>query len=141
MSDADFEMLRTVPMFSCLDEVGLQNVAKLATPADLATGHVLLNPGQEGSGLFIVVDGTVNVELPGGTTIAVGEGEFIGELSLLVNGLTHTGRVRAATPVRLLAINRDDFTRLLETYPQMAVAMLGILARRLAETDELLRSR
>jgi CRP-like cAMP-binding protein len=140
MSDADLEMLRTVPMFACLDEVGLQHVAKLATPADLAAGHVLLNPGQEGSGLFIVVDGTVNVELPG-TTIEVSKGEFIGELSLLVDGLKHTGRVRAATPVHLLAINRADFTRLLETYPQMAVAMLGILARRLADTDELLHSR
>jgi CRP-like cAMP-binding protein len=141
MSDADLEMLQTVPMFGCLDEVGLQHVMKLATPADLAAGHVLLNAGQEGSGLFIVVDGTVNVELPGGTTIEISKGEFIGELSLLVDGLKHTGRVRAATPVRLLAINRDDFTRLLDTYPQMAVAMLGILARRLADTDELLRSR
>ena len=141
MSDADLEMLQTVPMFGCLDEVGLQHVMKLATPADLAAGHVLLNAGQEGSGLFIVVDGTVNVELPGGTTIEISKGEFIGELSLLVDGLEHTGRVRASTPLRCVAIGRDDFNRLLTTYPQIAVQMLRVLARRLADTDAMLRTR
>jgi CRP-like cAMP-binding protein len=144
MSEIDLgelETLRSVPMFASLDSVGLQHVAQLATPVDLAPGHVLVNPGQEGSGLFVVVEGVVNVELPGGTTIECKKGEFIGELSLLVDGLEHTARARAATSVHLLAINRDDFKRLLNTYPQMAVAMLSVLARRLADTDQLLHSR
>jgi CRP-like cAMP-binding protein len=128
-------------MFAGLDDVGLEHVAELATPVDLEAGHVLVNPGQEGSGLFVVVDGSVNVELSGGTTITCGIGEFIGELSLLVDGLVHTCRARAATPVRCLAISRRDFARLLDTYPQMAVAMLTVLARRLADTDQLLQAR
>jgi CRP-like cAMP-binding protein len=133
------ETLSACPMFSGLDEVGLWHVSELTTAVDLPSGHVLVQPGQEGAGLFIIVDGRVAVELPGGTKIECGRGEFIGELSLLVDGLVHTGRVRAATPVQCLAIGRDDFTRVLDTYPQIAVSMLKVLARRLAATDRMLQ--
>ncbi len=144
MADLDLERaesLRTIPMFSGLDDVGLWHVSQLATEVQLPAGHVLVQPGEEGAGLFVVLDGTVNVELPGGAAFVCGPGEFIGELSLLVDGLVHTGRVRAATPVRCLAIGRDDFVRLLDTYPQMAVSMLRVVARRLADTDDLLKTR
>jgi CRP-like cAMP-binding protein len=144
MSDLDLtniETLRAVPMFAELDDVALQRIAELATPVELAAGHVLVNAGQEGSGMFVVLDGTVRVEITGGTEIECSTGEFIGELSLLVDGLEHTARARAATPVHVLAISRDDFSRMLETYPQIAIAMLHVLARRLADTDALFRSR
>ena len=144
MSEADLtniETLRAVPMFAALDDVALKHVVELATPVELPAGHVLLNAGQEGSGMFVVLDGTVRVELAGGTEIDCSKGEFIGELSLLVDGLLHTCRARAATPVQCLAISRNDFSRLLATYPQIAIAMLHVLARRLADTDALFRSR
>ncbi len=144
MSEIDVsvaETLASLPMFEGLDEVGLWHVSELATEVELPAGHVLMQPGQEGAGLFVIVDGCVNVELPGGSTISCSNGEFIGELSLLVEGLEHTGRVRAATPVRCVAISRDDFRRLLTTYPQIAVSMLSVLARRLADTDAMLKTR
>src|SRR4051812_15846281 len=129
------DSLTSIDMFAALDEVGIWHISSLATQVELPAGHVLLQPGEEGAGLFIIVDGSVNVELDGGTTITCGPGEFIGELSLLVDGLVHTGRVRAATAVTCIAIGRDDFTRLLDTYPQIAVSMCKVLARRLADTD------
>ena len=142
MADLDVsvaETLSSLPMFKDLDEIGLWHVSELATVAELESGHVLVQPGQEGAGLFVIVKGTVNVEL-GSTTIACSEGEFIGELSLLVDGLHHTGRVRANGPVTALALGRGDFIRVLDTYPQIAVSMLKVLARRLAQTDEMLEA-
>jgi CRP/FNR family cyclic AMP-dependent transcriptional regulator len=135
------ESLAAVEMFSGLDEVGLWHLSSLATEVAVPAGTVLLQPGQEGQGLFVILDGEVVVELPGGTHVTCAAGEFIGELSLLVDGLVHTGRVRAKTPVNCLAISRDDFARLLDTYPQIAVSMLRVLARRLADTDAMLSAR
>jgi CRP/FNR family transcriptional regulator, cyclic AMP receptor protein len=135
------ESLRAIPMFAALDDEALWHVAQLATEIELPAGHVLVQPGQEGSGLFIVVDGTANVELPGGSAVTSSGGDFIGELSLLVDDLVHTVRVRAATPMRCLALGRDDFARLLETYPQIAVSMVKVLAERLAATDNMLKAR
>jgi len=54
---------------------------------------------------------------------------------LLVPGLVRTARVRATTPVKCLAISRIDFAKLLEAEPQIAVAMLPVLAQRLADAD------
>ncbi len=143
MADLDLtraEQLRRIPMFSCLDELGLMHVSNIATPVTVPTGHVLLQPGQEGSGMFVIAEGSVDVEL-GSTTVSCHAGEFIGEMSLLVDGLVHTGRVRAATEVTCLAISRDDFDVLLGDYPQIAVAMVKVLAQRLAVADEMLTSR
>jgi CRP-like cAMP-binding protein len=134
------ETLRAIPMFAALDDIALWHISELATDVDLPAGHVLVQQGQEGAGLFIIIEGTANVELPGGTTVACSAGEFIGELSLLVDGLVHTARVRAATPMRCLALSRDDFARLLETYPQMAIPMCKVLAARLAASDDRLRT-
>jgi CRP-like cAMP-binding protein len=82
---------------------------------------------------LVVLEGTVHVQV-GEDRLEKGAGEFLGELSLLVPGLTHTTRVQAATPVRFLAIRRDDFEELLREHPTIAVAMLPVLARRQAET-------
>ena len=87
--------------------------------------------------MFMIQEGSVGGR-DRARTIDCATGEFIGELSLLVDGLVHTGRVRAKTPVKCLAISRDDFDRLLNDEPRIAVNMLRALARRLAETDRML---
>lgn len=131
------ETLRALPLFAAVDDDALAAVAAVATVVELPAGHVLIQPGQEGAGLFVIEDGNVTVEI-GGRHVECGAGEFIGELSVLVEGLRHTGRVRAATPVRCLAISRHEFSGLLDAHPRLAVNMLPVLARRLADTDSML---
>jgi len=129
--------LSKLSLFADLDDVALTRIAAVAAPMDAPSGHVLIHPGQEGAGLFVLREGSVAVEL-GARTIECVAGDFIGELSLLVDGLVHTGRVRAKTPVKCVAISRDDFDQLLVDEPRIAVNMLRVLARRLADTDRLL---
>jgi CRP/FNR family transcriptional regulator, cyclic AMP receptor protein len=131
------DSLRPLPLFADLDDLALAHITAVAHPLEVAAGHVLIEAGQEGAGLFVIQEGTVAVEI-GARTIECGVGEFIGELSLLVDGLVHTGRVRAKTPLKCLALSRQDFDRLLKDEPQIANNMLRALARRLAETDRML---
>ena len=131
------ESLRSLPLFATLDDDALARVAAVATEVEVAAGHVLMDAGSEGSGLLVLQEGCAVVEI-GGRAIDCKAGDFLGELALLVDGLMHTGRVRATTPVRCLAIGRADFNMLLEEQPRIAVYMLRVLAGRLAATDELL---
>jgi CRP/FNR family transcriptional regulator len=131
------DSLRQLALFADLDDLALAHIAAVAAPMEVASGHVLIDAGQEGSGLFVLQEGSVAVEI-GARTIECSAGEFIGELSLLVDGLVHTGRVRTKTPVKCLAISRRDFDQLLTDEPRIAVNMLRSLARRLAETDRML---
>jgi CRP-like cAMP-binding protein len=88
----------------------------------------------EGSGLFVIEDGTVLVELPN-RKAELGAGECFGELALLTPEAVRTARVRAKTPVRVLAISRYDFRSLLESEPKLALSMLETLASRLAHAS------
>jgi CRP-like cAMP-binding protein len=82
--------------------------------------------------MFVILDGTLRADVRD-RDAELGPGEFVGELSLLVDDIPRTVRVRAETPVRVLAINRADFRALLESQPRIAMAMLRVVATRLAQ--------
>lgn len=131
------ETLRTIPLFAELDDDALLRVAHAATEFEVPAGHVLVQPGQEGAGLFVVEAGRADVEI-GSKKIECGPGDCIGELSLLASGIVHIARVRASSAIRGMAISRPDFLDLLHSEPALTIAMVGILAHRLAEADELI---
>ena len=128
------ELVRLVPMFAELDDEEMAWVAGLATEFDVPAGFVLIEHGQPGSGMFIVTDGIVSIELPRGA-IERGPGEFVGELALLAAGFMRVARVRAKTAVEGLAISRRAFSELLQREPRVTVKMLPVLAMRLAEAE------
>jgi CRP/FNR family transcriptional regulator, cyclic AMP receptor protein len=128
------EQLRSAPLFAELPDEALDRVKETVSEFDAAEGAMLVQPGAQGSGLYIVCQGTVAVETRGAGTIELGPGECIGELSLLTPA-TRSARVWAKTPVHGLAVSRHDFTEMLEKEPQIAISMLGVLARRLIDTS------
>lgn len=135
MTEAEhFEQLRTIPLFAELSNASLQRVTQAATPFEVEHGYVLAERGQPGAGMFVILDGTVEVDVPNHEPLTLGPGEFVGELSLLTD-TPRVARVHALTPVRGLAIGRTQFTELLHDEPSIAIAMLPELARRLVELE------
>jgi CRP-like cAMP-binding protein len=126
----DFERLRAVPLFSELSVATLQRLAEIASDTAVPAGQTLAQRDDPGSGMYVVEDGEVEVELHG-RSVELGPGEFFGELSLLVPEARRSTRVRAVTAVQCLAFNRTDFAEILESEPALALAMLRSLARRL----------
>ena len=126
------DTLREIPLFAALSDDALERVAAIAAELDYPAGLTLAQADDAGSGMFVVEEGTVVVEARG-QTIELGPGEFFGELSLLAPDAHRVARVRAGTDVRCLAISRTDFTELLEAEPRLALAMLPVLAKRLAD--------
>ena len=134
MTDELVGRLREIPLFSRVDEEHLRRVAEVATAFDVESGFVLIERGQPGSGMFVVTDGTVEIDVPNREPIMRGPGDFVGELSLLTDA-PRIARVRARTPVRGVAISRAAFWELLDSEPRVAVAMLPELARRLVASE------
>lgn len=133
MTDERVEQLRAVPLFSAMSDEALARIGDVATEFEAQAGHVLVQPGQEGSGMFVLQEGTVVVERPG-MSREQGPGEFFGELALLAP-VVRSARVRATTPIRCLAISRQAFASILEAEPAIALAILPVLAQRLAEAN------
>ena len=132
MGDTAVEHLKALPLFSRVSDESLARVAAVSTEFEAPAGRVLAEIGQPGNGMFIVEDGEVAVELPGGGEAVLGHGEFFGEMALLTDE-PHSARVRAKTDVRCIALARRDFATLLDDEPGVAVAMLPVLARRLRD--------
>jgi CRP-like cAMP-binding protein len=132
MGDTAVEHLKALPLFARVSDEGLERVAAVATEFEAPAGRVLAEIGQAGTGMFIVEDGEVAVELPSGGEAVLGHGEFFGEMALLTDE-PHSARVRAKTDVRCVALARRDLASLLDEEPRVAVAMLPVLARRLRD--------
>jgi CRP-like cAMP-binding protein len=132
MNVATLDHLRAIPLFASLGADALEAVAARVTEVEIPTGRVLIEVGQAGAGLFVVEEGTLQVDLPGGRTVDLGPGQFVGDIALLTDR-PHVARVRAKTDARCLAIGRADFSTLLRESPEIAVAMLPTLAGRLAD--------
>ena len=126
--------LAAVPLFAEVSRRSLEDVARVASEVEVRPGQVLVQPGQAGSGMFVVLEGAVEVGART-RTVELGPGEFFGELALLTRDSKRTARVRAKTPVRCLAISRTDFRRLLEQHPRLAVSLLEGLAERLQQAS------
>ena len=134
---ARVDQLRAVPMLAPLPFDALERLADAASEFDVTAGHVLIEQDQPGTELLILTHGEVAVDL--GTQSVVREaGECFGELSLLLDDVVHVASVRATTEVRGFAISREDFDRLLDRDPRIAVPLLRVLARRLVETDRMI---
>jgi voltage-gated potassium channel len=123
--------LASIPLFADLPTDAVKDLLDRVTEFEVERGHVLVQPNQPGMGLFVIEAGRVIVELPE-RTIELGPGEFFGDLALLDKDAVHVGRVCAATPLKCLALRRDDFEKLLESQPKIAISMLKVLARRMA---------
>jgi CRP/FNR family transcriptional regulator, cyclic AMP receptor protein len=126
--------LRSLPLFEGVSEAGLERLASSAAEIECEPGQVLALPGDPGSGMYVVLDGTVSVEIRGGFHAELEAGTFFGEVALLVPS-GRVARVRAATQARCLSIPRGDALALLETEPSLAMKMLRELARRLSDVE------
>jgi CRP-like cAMP-binding protein len=126
--------LRGVPLFAGLEEESLRRILDTCTEFDVPAGHVLIEAGHPGTGLFIIEEGEAEVQVHG-QRITLGPGEFVGELALLTPSEVHGGRVSAKTPLHAVAISRNDLQALLLAEPKVVLAMLETLAMRLASTN------
>lgn len=130
VSTPRLESLRKIELFSELGDDALKSLGERMTEVEFEPGYVLVHRGMPGSGMFVIEEGTVVVDLTS-RQVELGPGESLGELALL-NDDVHTGRARAVSRVKALAIGRDEFGALIEAHPSIARGLLSVLARRLA---------
>ena len=102
-----------------MNDDDLRLLESVGTESQLDAGHVLIERGQHGSGLFVILEGTVQVEAPEGTR-ELGPGACIGERAMLSDEGTRTARVRTTSDVRVLAVDRVEFERLCENDDELA---------------------
>jgi voltage-gated potassium channel len=132
VSDSRVDALRRVPLFVGLADEDLAAIADAANEVEVPAGQLLVQPGEAGTGMFFICDGTAVVETRR-EHVELGPGQFFGELALMKPDAIRTARVRAQTPLRCLALDRASFRGLVATHPEVAASLIEVALGRLAE--------
>jgi CRP-like cAMP-binding protein len=128
------DLLRNSPVFARFDEATLARLGDRFAEVEIPANQVLIEPRTAGAGLFVICEGTVLVEAHD-REWELGEGEIIGEISLLEPHGTRRARVIAKTPVRCLALSRSEFDRMREELPELDAAVQELAQHRLSELE------
>jgi CRP/FNR family transcriptional regulator, cyclic AMP receptor protein len=134
-------LLSRVDVFESLSREELEEVARRACDTHLKRGEVMRKPQEEGDeALYVLKEGRVQlyVEIPDGgeVTLSVVEGGSIfGELALA--GGQHSGEVcaRALEPSLVCSLKTEGVEQLIESNPQVGLAMVRLLSERLREAE------
>jgi CRP-like cAMP-binding protein len=132
-------LLRQVEFLAPLDDVTLDELVAGGESIDVAPGHRIVSALESGADVYVVLAGRADivVEPRGGKPRVIhtlGPGSAFGEMASLTGEL-RSATVLATEPARLLVIADAEFDRLRERRPEVAVAMLRMLGRRLAAAD------
>jgi hypothetical protein len=73
----------------------------------ITTGETLMEQGQPGRDLFLLLDGALDVEVDGKVVGQVGPGAIVGERALFEGG-SRTSTLRAAAPCRVAVVAFDE---------------------------------
>jgi CRP-like cAMP-binding protein len=139
-SDASLESLRKIPLFAGVGDDDLEDVAAHLIERRFPRNATIVEEGLPGDYMYVIREGRVKVTKlseEGREKILqmLGEGAFFGEMALL-DQAPRSATVKTLSPVRLLALSRADFLSVLRRSPDLAMAVIQELTRRLRETDE-----
>lgn len=130
-----------IPLFQ---EIPRADLVKMVDELPIETyrpGAYLFRDGDPGENLYVVIDGTLEIVLAAGSPDEMllktcGPGEYVGEMGLILADGKRTATVRAKTEARTWVMSRVKFVQVLQRWPVIAYAMVGILSERLDATND-----
>jgi CRP/FNR family cyclic AMP-dependent transcriptional regulator len=113
--------LKSVPIFSELNDDTLDKVSKLGTIQSFKKNSIILSEEDAGQALFVIVDGKVKVsrisndEQSKEVILSImNPSDFFGEMALL-DGFSRSATVTALEDSQVFIIQRNDFLELIKT--------------------------
>jgi CRP-like cAMP-binding protein len=116
-------LMATSALFKPFNRLQQRDLLRRFTSHDVAPGTVIINEGEEGRGLFVVLAGDLEVSRRSsdGTTVPLGAlktGDVFGEMSILRNART-TATVVAPRQATVLFLAREYVSRIVAGVPEI----------------------
>ena len=127
------ERLNRVSIFSPLSDEEIEKLANSCATRVYAPGEAIVRQGQEGNSMFVIIRGSVKVQIPEKdyqkTINTLGENDFFGEMSLLT-GEPRTANVIAVTESEVLRIDKVGLQPIFEGNPTLVDAVSDLVEER-----------
>jgi CRP-like cAMP-binding protein len=133
-------LLGRTDLFGSLTEADRGAVAAQMREATYEQGQLIFGRGDAGDSLYLVVEGRVRLSVlsADGRVLSFGHasrGDIFGEIAAL-DGQARTADATALTRATTMVLGRSSLKRLMETRPQLALAAVDLLCRKLRRTSE-----
>ncbi|MBB4015984.1 CRP-like cAMP-binding protein [Chelatococcus caeni] len=136
--DSEVQSLRQVPMFRDIDPARLKLLAFTGERVHFSAGQPFFRQGDAADAAYVILDGQADVTLdtPSGPlkVAELARNDIVGEMGIL-SDTPRSATVTAAVPIVALRIDKRVFLELLNQFPQMSIAVMWELAKRLERTN------
>ena len=93
-------------------------------------GHVIFTEDETGDEAYVVIEGEIDLTYKGRLLETITSGGLIGEMALIDNQ-NRSATATAKTDTKVVAIDRNRFTFMVEETPWFALEVMKIMADRL----------
>jgi len=121
--------MKSSEVFSAIPTEPLAQLAARASEVMLDRGQTLLHEGDDDLGVFLVIEGVVELRKGNAVVRVLQSGTVHGELFLQESG-AHQYTVVAREDARVLNLGRNDVFDAFLEYPEFGIAIVQDLARR-----------
>jgi CRP/FNR family transcriptional regulator, cyclic AMP receptor protein len=139
----EVELLQRIPLFANVEASKLKLLAFTSERIAFESGQVLFRQGDAGDAAYIIIEGEAEVLVNGASgpiqVAVLGRNDIVGEIAILCD-VPRTATIKALQRVVCLRISKDLFLRLINEFPQIAVAVVRELASRVEAGNQKLRT-
>ena len=133
------KFLKKTPLFGQFSEKELEALFSTAKVREFDAGSTIVREGDPASiGFYLILEGQVEVRKGQKTLAKLGAGDYFGEMALLTDA-PRSADVVAVEKTKCLMIMRWELRSIISSYPDVALKMMGELARRLSATNQALK--
>jgi CRP/FNR family transcriptional regulator, cyclic AMP receptor protein len=135
--------LEKAELFRDLSPEDMEDIRRITTMKTCPAGRVFYSPNEQGEVLFILKTGRVQLYWMSdeGKRVVLGNvepGTLFGEMALTGQGL-YDAFAEAVEESLICVMNRRDVEKLITSKPLIAIRLLGMMGKRLRETEDRLQ--
>ena len=135
------DLLANIPLFESLTPEDLDALSRRLEQVEYPEGEMIFRQGDEGSSLFLIEDGAVEISYGEGrgkvVLATLFTGQYFGELSLF-DGCPRSATATCAKQSRLIRLDRADLVDFVNKNPAAALRIIAEMSERLRQTNELM---
>ncbi len=142
VSDPQHEaLLAKIPLFESLTRDDIVALSSRVEEIVFESGTVIFHQGDEGSSLFVIEEGSVEISYGDGKSrillATLFPGQYFGELSLF-DGAPRSATAIATKKTGVIRLDRDDLVDYVNRNPAAALRIIAEMGDRLRQTNELM---
>jgi CRP-like cAMP-binding protein len=133
--------LRQIPLFASIPFAKLKLLAFTSDRIAYEADSIIFREGESGDAAYVLLSGEVDIIVTSPTgpvkINTIGDNAIIGEIAILSDS-PRTATIRTTMRTEVLRIHKQHFLQLLAEVPEVATAVMQVLAQRLSYTNRAL---